>query len=226
MTTRLEQAIADKSAVVGVVGLGYVGLPLDSRLRGRRLPHHGLRRRQGQGGQAAGRPKLHRAHLERVDHRVHRDEEVSAHGRHEATGRGRLPADLRAHAAVGQPRPGSGLRRSDRAADRRGAASRATGGARKHDLSRHHARRGAADSGRARLEAGDRLFLAYSPEREDPGNPNYTASGIPKVVGGMEPTSARLAEALYSHGRGERRAGHRAAKWPRPARFWKTPIAR
>jgi UDP-N-acetyl-D-glucosamine dehydrogenase len=48
------------------------------------------------------------------------------------------------------------------------------------------------------LKLGSDYFVAYSPEREDPGNPNYTASGIPKVVGGMEPHAARLAEALYS----------------------------
>ncbi len=47
------------------------------------------------------------------------------------------------------------------------------------------------------LTVGRDYYLAYSPEREDPGNPNYTASGIPKVVGGIEPTSARLAELLY-----------------------------
>jgi UDP-N-acetyl-D-glucosamine dehydrogenase len=48
------------------------------------------------------------------------------------------------------------------------------------------------------LKLGTDYFVAYSPEREDPGNPNFTASGIPKVVGGTEPNSARLAEKLYS----------------------------
>src|SRR5439155_2801708 len=48
------------------------------------------------------------------------------------------------------------------------------------------------------LKVGQDFFLAYSPEREDPGNPNFTASGIPKVVGGMEPHSAELAKAVYS----------------------------
>jgi UDP-N-acetyl-D-glucosamine dehydrogenase len=49
------------------------------------------------------------------------------------------------------------------------------------------------------LKLGSEYFVAYSPEREDPGNPNFSASGIPKVVGGTEPVSARLAEALYAH---------------------------
>jgi UDP-N-acetyl-D-glucosamine dehydrogenase len=49
------------------------------------------------------------------------------------------------------------------------------------------------------LKAGRDFFLAYSPEREDPGNPNYTASGIPKVIGGIDPVSQELAVALYSH---------------------------
>ncbi len=49
------------------------------------------------------------------------------------------------------------------------------------------------------LEAGKDFFLAYSPEREDPGNPDFSASGIPKVVGGLEPASLELAESLYSH---------------------------
>lgn len=47
------------------------------------------------------------------------------------------------------------------------------------------------------LEAGKDFFLAYSPEREDPGNKNYTASTIPKVVGGLEPNSTRLARHFY-----------------------------
>ncbi len=48
------------------------------------------------------------------------------------------------------------------------------------------------------LKVGEDFFLAYSPEREDPGNPDFTASGIPKVVGGIEPASLQLAELVYS----------------------------
>jgi UDP-N-acetyl-D-glucosamine dehydrogenase len=47
------------------------------------------------------------------------------------------------------------------------------------------------------LAAGRDFFLAYSPEREDPGNPNYAAPTIPKVVGGLDPESLQLASALY-----------------------------
>ena len=51
-----------------------------------------------------------------------------------------------------------------------------------------------AESG---LALGSDYFLAYSPEREDPGNPDYTAAGIPKVVGGIDEPSNLLATALY-----------------------------
>jgi UDP-N-acetyl-D-glucosamine dehydrogenase len=47
------------------------------------------------------------------------------------------------------------------------------------------------------LRAGSDFFLAFSPEREDPGNPTYSAPTIPKVVGGLDPSSLELAEALY-----------------------------
>jgi len=48
------------------------------------------------------------------------------------------------------------------------------------------------------LTVGKDYFLAFSPEREDPGNPDYSAAGIPKVVGGYEPHSCHLATELYS----------------------------
>jgi len=48
------------------------------------------------------------------------------------------------------------------------------------------------------LVCGTDFFLAYSPEREDPGNPRFGPSTIPKVVGGTDPDSGDLAEALYS----------------------------
>ena len=49
------------------------------------------------------------------------------------------------------------------------------------------------------LKVGEDFFLAYSPEREDPGNPKYSAENIPKVVGGIDEVSGRLAQLLYKH---------------------------
>jgi UDP-N-acetyl-D-glucosamine dehydrogenase len=44
---------------------------------------------------------------------------------------------------------------------------------------------------------GTDFFLAYSPEREDPGNAKYETKTIPKVVGGVDAASGRLAASLY-----------------------------
>ena len=54
-----------------------------------------------------------------------------------------------------------------------------------------------------RLEAGGHkagvdFFLAFSPERVDPGNPTYLTANIPKVIGGVTPACTQLATALYS----------------------------
>jgi UDP-N-acetyl-D-glucosamine dehydrogenase len=47
------------------------------------------------------------------------------------------------------------------------------------------------------LKAGEDFFVAFSPEREDPGNPAHSMTSIPKVVGGLDKASADLAGALY-----------------------------
>ena len=46
-------------------------------------------------------------------------------------------------------------------------------------------------------DAGD-FFLAFSPEREDPGNKQFGLAQIPKVVGGVNPPSGRAAQSLYA----------------------------
>jgi UDP-N-acetyl-D-glucosamine dehydrogenase len=51
--------------------------------------------------------------------------------------------------------------------------------------------------GQRGLQVGVDFFLAYSPEREDPGNARYSTTSIPKVVGGIEPVSGELAATLY-----------------------------
>jgi UDP-N-acetyl-D-glucosamine dehydrogenase len=47
------------------------------------------------------------------------------------------------------------------------------------------------------LKVGEDFFLAYSPERENPGDEVYTTEKIPKVVGGVTPNCSRVAKTLY-----------------------------
>ena len=48
------------------------------------------------------------------------------------------------------------------------------------------------------LRAGTDFFLAFSPERVDPGNEHWTTRNVPKVVGGLTPDCSKLAETLYA----------------------------
>ena len=48
------------------------------------------------------------------------------------------------------------------------------------------------------LTVGEDVFLAFSPERVDPGNPKYHTKNTPKVVGGITQACTELASALYS----------------------------
>jgi UDP-N-acetyl-D-glucosamine dehydrogenase len=47
------------------------------------------------------------------------------------------------------------------------------------------------------LKAGRDFFLAFSPERVDPGNEKWTTKNVPKIVGGMTPACTSLAKELY-----------------------------
>jgi UDP-N-acetyl-D-glucosamine dehydrogenase len=47
------------------------------------------------------------------------------------------------------------------------------------------------------LRVGEDFFLAFSPEREDPGNTQFDTATIPKVVGGVTPACLALATTLY-----------------------------
>ena len=46
---------------------------------------------------------------------------------------------------------------------------------------------------------GKDFYLSFSPEREDPNNPNYNTATIPKVVGGVTPDCVKIATTLYNN---------------------------
>ena len=50
------------------------------------------------------------------------------------------------------------------------------------------------------LQSGRDFFVAFSPEREDPGRKDHTTTSIPKLVGGLEEISTELAAAMYRKG--------------------------
>ena len=50
------------------------------------------------------------------------------------------------------------------------------------------------------LKAGVDFFLAFSPERVDPGNPTFQTHNVPKVVGGLTPDCADAGGRAVRHG--------------------------
>jgi UDP-N-acetyl-D-glucosamine dehydrogenase len=54
------------------------------------------------------------------------------------------------------------------------------------------------DSGASGKEVATDFYLAFSPEREDPGNKQYGLAQIPKIVGGVNPSSGRAAALMYA----------------------------
>jgi len=58
----------------------------------------------------------------------------------------------------------------------------------------------AKKSCRGDFTVGENLFVAFSPEREDPGRKSHSTTTIPKLVGGVDPASTDLAAAVYECG--------------------------
>ncbi len=61
-------------------------------------------------------------------------------------------------------------------------------------------REGAKGRAGESLRCGEDYFLAFSPEREDPGRKSHTTRTIPKLVGGLDDASTELAARLYAYG--------------------------
>jgi UDP-N-acetyl-D-glucosamine dehydrogenase len=188
---------AERSAKIGVIGLGYVGLPLVRRLAEQGFSVLGL------DVDAAKVERLNRgeSYIRHID-----GESIAAmrrSGRFTATDDFARLSELDA-VILCLPTPLTRHREPDLSFVERTAEALAP-----------HLRRGqliVLESTtypgttreimrpileRSGLRSGRDFFLAYSPEREDPGNPELAIGNIPKVVGGDGPEALRLVRALY-----------------------------
>lgn len=199
MTAKLNEAIASKSAIVGIVGLGYVGLPLMKAFveAGLRTMGFDVDPRKVELLQA-GKSYIKHIPAEWISDCITRDmftptADMSRLGEPDAL-------------LICVPTPLSDSRDPDLSY----VASTAQKIAKTLRQGQLVVLESTTYPGTTRdvvlpilqesgMQLGTDFFLAYSPEREDPGNPDYTASGIPKVVGGMDNASLELAQTLYAH---------------------------
>ena len=189
-----------ESRGIGIVGLGYVGLPLAVAFAetGRAGDRLRPRPREGRGDQP--RRELHRRRAVVEAGRASRARSAPTGDAAELAG---LRGDhhLRADAADRLARARPLLPRGGRADARRRPARGTAGRARVDHLPRHHprpARRRAGELG-SRRSASD-FHLAFSPERIDPGRTDFTVRTTPKLVGGMTPEMHRGGEARSTNG--------------------------
>jgi UDP-N-acetyl-D-glucosamine dehydrogenase len=193
----LLRRIEARSAVVGIVGLGYVGLPLALLFEEAGFPVVGF-------DVDAGKPEIlarGQSYLRHID--AGRIAGAVSRGRFTATADFDRLTQCDA-ILICVPTPLGRHREPDLSFIRRTAEEIALrlrsgqlvvlesttypGTTREELLPRFEA------TGR---KSGTDFFLAFSPEREDPGNPKFTTKTIPKLVGGIDPASARAACALY-----------------------------
>jgi UDP-N-acetyl-D-glucosamine dehydrogenase len=193
----LLRRVADRSARVGVIGLGYVGLPLALLFEESGFPVVGF------DVDPAKPEALHRGESYIRHIGAERVAQAFARGRIVATtdfdrlgecdavlicvptplGRHREPdlsyIRITADEVARRLRPGQLVV----------LESTTYPGTTREELLPRFAARG--------LECGRDYFLAFSPEREDPGNRTFHTQNIPKVVGGMDAASNGAAAALY-----------------------------
>jgi UDP-N-acetyl-D-glucosamine dehydrogenase len=198
LSARLREKIENRTARVGIVGLGYVGLPLAETFAWGGYPVLGF----DIDPDKVARLKRGESYIGHIC--SDRVRELVGSGRFDATTDAHRFADVDA-IIICVPTPLTENREPDLSCVE--STARAI---------RPHLRRGQLvvlesttypgttegllkpileESG---LKAGEDFYLAFSPEREDPGNRDFTTRNIPKVVGGINDVSRDLAVALYT----------------------------
>ncbi|KQT50295.1 UDP-N-acetyl-D-glucosamine dehydrogenase [Methylobacterium sp. Leaf456] len=194
---RLLARIADRTAVIGVMGLGYVGLPLAKLLCSKGFVVYGF-------DTDPAKVEQLRAHHSYICHlRLDQLWAAEAAGRFVPTAEPERLAEIDA-VLICVPTPLDRHHQPDltfvertveQVADRMRPGTRVilestTYPGTCRDVVKPILER----DGRC---SGQDFFLAYSPEREDPGNRDFVTATIPKVVGGDGEIASRLACALY-----------------------------
>jgi UDP-N-acetyl-D-glucosamine dehydrogenase len=198
MSTQLEGKIASRTANVGVIGLGYVGLPLLKSFYSAGLPVTGF----DIDSRKIDALNNGRSYIDAVE--TSAVGEMVRSGRFRATSSFAQLADVDA-IAICVPTPLTKTREPDLTYVVNSAEAIA-----------QHLRPGqlvilesTTYPGtteevvqpileRTGLKAGEDFYLAFSPEREDPGNRRFNTRTIPKLVGGTDELSGKLATQLYS----------------------------
>ena len=196
--TRLKERIGRREALIGIVGMGYVGLPLALTFVERGFPVLGF---------DVDVDKI--AALEHGESYIkHLD--AGRVGAACSSGRFRATADF---ARLGEPdavlicvpTPLTPQREPDMTyVESTGRAVRATLRAGQLVVLESTTYPGTTDGllldllATPGLTCGEEFFLAFSPEREDPGNRQFSTATIPKVVGGVDAASGEVATALYA----------------------------
>ena len=193
---RLVQQLGDRTAVVGVIGMGYVGLPLALRFSEAGYRVYGLDIDADKATALnAGRSYIAHISHERVEAArragLEATTDFSCVARCDATIIC-VPTPLNAYrepdlsfvvgtteAVVPHLRPGQLV----------SLESTTYPGTTEEELKPRIESRG--------LRVGEDVFLVFSPEREDPGNPSYAMQSIPKICGGTTPACLEVGIALY-----------------------------
>jgi len=199
MKKALLEKINSKTAVVGVVGLGYVGLPLIKRLNEVGFPTMGLDIDQAK-IDALGKGNAYIKHIEV-------DDIKNAIG----SGKCQVTTDFSNSANADiiilcVPTPLNKYREPDlsyvigsvetimphlRSGQMLSLESTTYPGTTEEELLPRVQSTG--------LKVGEDFFLVYSPEREDPGNPDFNTHSIPKVCGGTTQACAEIGKAFYAN---------------------------
>lgn len=202
----LSARLETNTALVGVIGLGYVGLPLAASLHDGGLPVLGL------DVDPSKIDSLSRGenYLKHLGDDMTRS--LASSDRFEATSEFSrladadviivcLPTPLGKHhepdlsyVVIAGEQIGRTLRAGQLIALESTTYPGTTRGEFLEAIEREAAKRG------VRLECGKDYFVAYSPEREDPGRQSHTTSTIPKLVGGLDDASTDLAMQMYAKG--------------------------